>query len=98
MVKSGPTKRTSAVCGLFCPSCTLFIATKEDPERLKRLAVTLNQTIEETLCEGCRSENRTAYCKKCKMVECTLQKGLEFCGECQEYPCEEIKSVLLQLN
>ena len=26
-------KRLSAVCGLFCPSCTVFIGTKEDPQR-----------------------------------------------------------------
>ncbi|MDY7035557.1 MAG: hypothetical protein SV375_05260 [Thermodesulfobacteriota bacterium] len=31
-------KRLAVVCGLFCPSCTLYIETLEDPERLKRLA------------------------------------------------------------
>ena len=87
-----PNKMTAAVCGLFCPSCTLFIATLEDPERLKRLAVSLNQTIEESHCEGCRSENKTNYCKKCKMVDCASEKGIEFCGECIKYPCEEIKT------
>ena len=92
IVRREPIKITSAVCGLFCPSCTVFIATKEDPERLKRLAITLNQTIEETHCEGCRSENKTAYCKNCTMAECARQKGIEFCGECKEYPCEDIKT------
>jgi len=48
IVRMDTIKMTSAVCGLFCPSCSVFIATKEDPERLKRLAITLNQTIEET--------------------------------------------------
>ncbi|MBC2724049.1 MAG: DUF3795 domain-containing protein, partial [Desulfosporosinus sp.] len=83
---------TSAVCGLFCPSCSVYIATKEDPERLKRLAKILNQTIEETHCEGCRSEHRTVYCKNCTMIECARRKGIEFCGECEEFPCEEIKT------
>ena len=92
ITRSEPTKMTSAVCGLFCPSCTLFIATKEEPERLKRLAVNLNQTLEESHCEGCRSKNKTTYCQNCKMIECTRQKGIEFCGECEEYPCEEIKT------
>lgn len=26
------------------------------------------------------------------MVDCTSEKGIEFCGECKEYPCEEIKT------
>jgi len=92
IVRMNPIKMTSAVCGLFCPSCTVFIATKEDPERLKRLAITLNQTVEETHCQGCRSEHKTAYCQNCTMVECARQKGIEFCGECEEFPCEEIKT------
>lgn len=28
-------KKSAAVCGLFCETCTLFIATREDPARLK---------------------------------------------------------------
>lgn len=92
IVRMDPIKMTSAVCGLFCPSCTVFIGTKEDPERLKRLAITLNQTVEETHCHGCRSEHKTAYCQNCTMVECARQKGIEFCGECEEFPCAEIKT------
>jgi len=87
-----PDKITSAVCGLFCPSCSAFIGTKEDPERLKRLAVFQNQTIKEMQCEGCRSEKRATYCKTCKMVKCAAEKGIDFCGECEEYPCEELKT------
>lgn len=33
-----PDKTLAAVCGLYCEACTLFIATKEDPARLKGLA------------------------------------------------------------
>ncbi len=32
-----PDKRLVGVCGLFCPACSLFIGTQEDPERLKRI-------------------------------------------------------------
>jgi hypothetical protein len=31
-------KKLAAVCGLYCGACSWFIATAEDPERLKRLA------------------------------------------------------------
>ena len=31
-------KKMAAVCGLYCGACTLYIATMEDPARLKGLA------------------------------------------------------------
>jgi len=31
-------KKYAAVCGLYCEACSWFIATTEEPERLKRLA------------------------------------------------------------
>lgn len=85
-------KKLSAVCGLFCPSCTLFIGTKEDPQRLKAFAERYRMPVEAWECEGCRSEKRSFYCENtCKMAACAADKGLEFCGECEEYPCDELK-------
>ena len=85
-------KRLSAVCGLFCPSCTVYIGTKEDPKRLKAIAERYQLPIKEWECEGCRSEKRSYYCKNiCKMAPCAEKKGVEFCGECDEYPCMEIR-------
>lgn len=86
-----PDKKLAAVCGLFCPSCTIYIASKEDPERLIKLAERLGKTPEETRCEGCHSEKRTGYCHSCGIVKCASEKGLDFCGECQEYPCTQLK-------
>lgn len=80
-----------AVCGLFCPACTYFIATNEDPERLKRLAAMRNLPVEDLRCEGCRAEIRTGYCKSCSFSACATKKGIEFCGECADYPCTELK-------
>jgi hypothetical protein len=85
-------KKLSAVCGLFCPSCTVYIGTKEDPQRLKAIADRFQLPVEEWECQGCRSEKRSYYCKNiCKMVACAADKGIEFCGECDEYPCDELK-------
>lgn len=88
---SKPNKNLVAVCGLFCPSCTIFIASNEDPERLKRMSEMRNHTIEDIRCEGCRAEVRTGFCRTCKMSTCAKEKGIDFCGECSEYPCEELK-------
>jgi hypothetical protein len=86
-----PDKREAAVCGLFCPSCSIYIGTKEDPERLKSLAENFNLPVEEMECAGCRSDKRTGYCKTCKMVKCASAKGIDFCGACEDYPCEDLK-------
>ncbi|MBN1691883.1 MAG: DUF3795 domain-containing protein [Dehalococcoidia bacterium] len=85
-------KSTSAVCGLFCPACTLFIGTKEDPKRLRSLSDRFKLPLEEVRCSGCRSELRSLHCRElCTMYKCARGKGLDFCGSCPDYPCQELK-------
>lgn len=93
-----PDKRHAAVCGLFCPSCTYFIGTKEAPEKLKERAKLFNRPVEELECYGCRSEKLFFFCKEnCKMRNCAAEKKIDFCGECSEYPCAELKEFQVQL-
>lgn len=87
-----PDKTKAAVCGLFCPSCTVYIATHEDPERLKAIASRSNVPVEEMECDGCRSDRLNLFCRtRCKMKKCAAEKGIDFCGSCGEYPCPELK-------
>jgi uncharacterized protein DUF3795 len=88
-----PDKKLTAVCGLFCPACTLFIGTAEDePKRLKTVADVYHTAPEVWECNGCRSEKRSYFCKnECKMVDCAKEKGIDFCVECDEYPCVELR-------
>ncbi len=84
-----PDKKLAAVCGLFCPSCTVYI---ESPERLVGIAERVQQPVEKLLCHGCRSEKRSYYCESlCTMYKCAADKGIDFCGECPEYSCEDLK-------
>lgn len=86
-------KKLAAVCGLFCPVCTVFIGTKEDPERLKVMAQRAQRPVEKLLCHGCRSEKRCYYCESnCTMAKCAAEKGVDFCGECPEYPCKNLRA------
>jgi len=88
-----PDKRLAAVCGLFCPACTIYIGTSEDPARLEALSQRIGLPVEKLRCEGCRSDNRCFFCQDlCKMAKCAGGKGLDFCGECREYPCDELKA------
>jgi hypothetical protein len=85
-------KKLSAVCGLFCPSCTVYIGSTEDPERLAAIGRRFGQPAEAWRCEGCRSDKRSHYCENiCTMAPCAARKGIDFCGECAEYPCEALK-------
>jgi hypothetical protein len=84
-------KKLAAVCGLYCEACTLFIATMEDPVRLKTLAARFQSSEETIKCFGCRSDKRGPYCEKCKMFACAAERGIDFCVECEEYPCSDLK-------
>ncbi|HUV52139.1 MAG TPA: DUF3795 domain-containing protein [Dehalococcoidia bacterium] len=86
-----PDKRLTAVCGLFCPSCAIFIATHEDPKKLKLISENRKVTVEEAKCDGCRAQRRNSYCKTCKMYLCATKKGIDFCGQCEDYPCGDLK-------
>jgi hypothetical protein len=83
-------KSLAAVCGLFCPACTIYIGTREDPARLKMMAQMQIIPADQMKCYGCHSETRIPHCENCKMVKCASEKGIDFCIECEEYPCEEL--------
>jgi hypothetical protein len=92
-----PDKQFAAICGLFCPACTVFIGTKEEPDRLKYLAQRMGHSVEEIECSGCRSEKRCFSCESCKITTCAAEKELDFCGECSDYPCEQLKIFQAQM-
>jgi hypothetical protein len=93
-----PDKKLAAVCGLFCPACSLFIGTAEDKTRLQTISKRFQLPSELLSCYGCRSEKRSLYCNKyCKMTKCAAEKGIDFCGECPEYPCAELKTFQAQM-
>lgn len=89
-------KKLVAVCGLFCPSCAIYIASNEDFNRLERQAKELHFTVEETRCEGCRSDKRNKNCDSCFMFTCSQKKGIDFCFECADFPCRELQDFQLQ--
>jgi hypothetical protein len=90
-------KKLAAVCGLYCEACTLYIATTEDPERLKILSERFQLSEEEMTCYGCRAEKRGPYCQTCRMFSCAVERGIDFCSECDEYPCDDLKEFQSQM-
>jgi hypothetical protein len=86
-----------AYCGLFCEACGLYIATKENPDYLKLLAERMNKTVEEVRCKGCRSDTLSYYCQTCTLKSCARSKGFNFCSECSEYPCNDLKEFQVKM-
>lgn len=92
-----PNKEQCAICGLFCPACQMFIDTKGNPEKLEGRAKAFGIAIEELQCKGCRSDQLCFFCREhCYMKPCATKKGYDFCGECPEYPCAELKTFQAQ--
>lgn len=45
-------------------------------------------------CNGCRSsEHNGCSIKGCFILECTKSHGVDFCGECESFPCDKVKSL-----
>jgi hypothetical protein len=85
-------KDTVAFCGLFCESCGVYIATeKKDNVELSRIANTLQATLDEIPCKGCRSSVLSPHCRNCDFRACAQKKNYENCEECFEFPCDMLK-------
>ena len=85
-------KNLVACCGLYCGSCGIYLATHEnDSDKIVQYAIVLNQLFDETLCDGCRADRKSAHCsKRCKFVECATAKGIWSCAACDVFPCQEL--------
>jgi len=48
-------------------------------------------SFDKTLCDGCRAGKKSSHCSMmCSIIECTLNKDIQFCRTCQEFPCKEL--------
>lgn len=87
------TNELIAACGLYCGGCGVYLATQEnDNDKILYYAVALNQTFEETLCDGCGAKRKSLHCTKiCTFIKCKQEKGVGNCVDCNEFPCESLK-------
>jgi hypothetical protein len=91
MQKTISSENKSSVCGLFCPACTAYIANHEDPDRLAYMAKSFGCGPQDMECLGCRSEKLAIHCRACAFKTCAREHGVDFCGECPEGPCKNLK-------
>ena len=87
-------KQMTAPYGRDCFNCPVHLS--KDNEKLKRIvSKKLGLPLEDTHCKGCRDENGLIpflHLKKpCQLLACSQDKGVDFCCDCEEFPCERLQ-------
>jgi hypothetical protein len=92
-----------AFCGLDCAHCGAYRATQADDDALRAATARewserygVDIAPEQIVCDGCRGDGRKfGYCEHvCELRKCGLQKGVETCAACAEYPCATLAAFL----
>jgi len=75
-----------APCGIDCINCELHqSSTRTDIQQM--VAASMNKTVEEIKCKGCLDQNGCVIHEDCKTLECVKTKGVDYCYECSDFPC-----------
>jgi len=83
-------------CGDNCYSCPRYVATIEnDIEKLKEASLMWKRvgwrdsilSTDEIKCGGCKT---VTWCRYNEIRECARNKSLNNCGECNQYPCQDL--------
>ena len=82
----------AAPCGLYCGVCGIYIADRDNNEKFKeKLSTVYNVGVEKIRCKGCLSDDVFFYCQVCSIKSCTIEKGIEGCHQCSDFPCKLIE-------
>lgn len=83
--------RYDAYCGLNCGACPVGLANElNDDEALEKMAEEWGVKREDVVCSGCKTDTVAPFCAGCEMRVCAMEKGLEFCSQCDLFPCKAI--------
>jgi len=85
-------------CGYDCTNCPIYKATIEkDIEALKKIYFIgpgKECSIETHGCKGCKSDLQNHMCSVCYIKKCNLEKKIDNCAYCDEYPCQYLKNYI----
>lgn len=80
--------RYDTYCGLYCGACSIMVERKNN--RLEAMADNNKYRFDELMCNGCKTQVNSIYCRECDIKKCAKEKNVEFCFECNEFPCDII--------
>ena len=46
---------------------------------------------EKVNCPGCIAAKGQMFWGKCELAMCCVEKGLQHCGQCSEFPCDKLR-------
>ncbi len=80
-------------CGLNCSTCQVY-KDNVTPELQESLSAGTSFPKEEISCDGCKDGNVCISLKlqgkECETLNCSTEKGVTYCFECNEFPCERL--------
>ena len=84
-------RQMTAPCGIDCFNCAMYAA-RENDELRSRIAKNMNLTFEDAVCNGCRNQkgmcSAHSLTEPCNVYKCITKKGIGFCFECADFPCD----------
>ncbi|HQI80263.1 MAG TPA: DUF3795 domain-containing protein [Deltaproteobacteria bacterium] len=86
-------RNMTAPCGLDCFNCPVYLAGADDRLR-EKIAAGLGIPPEKVSCRGCRNHDGAipflGMTEPCSVYRCITTKGLSFCSECEDFPCDRL--------
>ena len=90
-----------AYCGLICSECGAYIAKQTDDDELRQKTAEAwtspdyPVSEEEINCDGCKSEDSVLFkhCDMCEVRACAMERGVETCAHCDDYPCLKLQAL-----
>lgn len=83
-------KKLTAPCGIDCFHCQMYEGNLTETTR-RQFAAMLKKDPGEVGCKGCREQGGCAlYPGPCETLECARAKGVDFCHECDAFPCRRL--------
>ncbi|MHC4759678.1 MAG: DUF3795 domain-containing protein [Planctomycetota bacterium] len=91
--------------GLICEKCPIYLATREqDKDKQYKMRTDIAQCVKKIYgeesrpedigdCDGCKAETGRLFCTSCDIRNCAVQKGIENCAYCDNYPCELLEKL-----
>ncbi|WP_180141880.1 DUF3795 domain-containing protein [Desulfoluna butyratoxydans] len=79
-------------CGLYCGACSFKVAfDTNERDHIECMPAKYEKFRDLPLefCPGCRLENQ---CGKCEIKDCAEKKEIEFCSQCNEFPCIKLEN------
>jgi hypothetical protein len=77
-------------CGNYCGACEILNAYKNGTGN--EIAALWGASPEEIKCLGCKTGTVFKNCTLCGIRKCAMEKGVQHCVSCGEFPCRILES------